>query len=120
MPWAAFCALVEPHYPKVGNGRPPVGRERVPDATTLLNFRHLLETHKLGEALFATVGELLLANGMKLSGGTIVEAALIAAPPSVKNQDKARDPVQKRIQPMLAMLNLVKWGRPLTGDVRPV
>jgi IS5 family transposase len=132
MPWAAFCALIEPHYPKAGNGRPPVGlermlrmycvanwfnladeacedalydmpvfrdfcridlgRERVPDATTLLHFRHLLEKHKLGEALFAKVGELLLANGMKLSGGTIVDATLIAAPPSTKNQDKSRDP----------------------------
>jgi IS5 family transposase len=132
MPWAEFCALVEPHYPKAGNGRPPVGlermlrmycianwfnladeaceealydiaafrdfcridlgRERVPDATTLLSFRHLLEKHKLGEALFAKVGELLLANGMKLSGGTIVDATLIAAPPSVKNQDRSRDP----------------------------
>jgi IS5 family transposase len=45
-----------------------LGRERVPDATTLLNFRHLLEQHQLGAALFAKVGELLLANGMKLSG----------------------------------------------------
>jgi IS5 family transposase len=69
-----------------------LGRERVPDATTLLNFRHLLEKHKLGEALFAKVGALLLQNGMKLSGGTIVDATLIAAPPSTKNQDKTRDP----------------------------
>ena len=132
MPWAEFCALIEPHYPKAGNGRPPVGlermlrmycvanwfnladqacedalydvavfrefcridlgRERVPDATTLLNFRHLLEEHQLGAALFAKVGELLLANGLKLSGGTIVDATLIAAPPSVKNRDKSRDP----------------------------
>jgi IS5 family transposase len=132
MPWAEFCALIEPHYPKAGNGRPPVGlermlrmycianwfnladeacedalydvpafrdfckidlgRERVPDATTLLHFRHLLERHKLGEALFARVGALLLKNGMKLSGGTIVDATLIAAPPSTKNQDKSRDP----------------------------
>jgi IS5 family transposase len=44
----------------------------VPDATTLLHFRHLLERHDLGAALFARIGELLLANGMKLSGGTIV------------------------------------------------
>ncbi len=43
-------------------------------------------------ALLAKVGELLLANGMKLSGGTIVDATLIAAPPSVKNQEKSRDP----------------------------
>jgi IS5 family transposase len=132
MPWAEFSALIEPYYPKAGNGRPPVGlermlrmyfvanwfnladeacedalydvavfrefcrfdlgRERIPDSTTLLNFRHLLEEHDLGAALFTKVGELLLANGMKLSGGTIVDATLIAAPPSTKNQDKSRDP----------------------------
>ncbi len=132
VPWSEFCALIEPHYPKAGNGRPPIGiermlrmylvanwfnladeacedalydiatfrdfcridlgRERVPDATTLLNFRHLLEEHKIGAALFAKVGELLLANGMKLSGGTIVDATLIAAPPSTKNRDQSRDP----------------------------
>ena len=69
-----------------------LGRERVPDATTLLNFRHLLETHQLGAALLAKVGELLLVNGMKFLGGTIVDATLIAAPPSVKSQDKSRDP----------------------------
>ena len=69
-----------------------LGRERAPDATTLLNFRHLLEQHQLGTAMFAKVGELLLTNGMKLSGGTIVDATLIAAPPSIKNEEKARDP----------------------------
>ena len=57
-----------------------------------MNFRHLLEAHQLGAALFAKVGELLLKGGMKLSGGTIVDATLIAAPPSVKNQEKSRDP----------------------------
>jgi len=69
-----------------------LGRERVPDATTLLHFRHLLEKHELGAAMFGRMGELLLANGMRLSGGTIVDATLIAAPPSTKNQDKSRDP----------------------------
>jgi IS5 family transposase len=132
VPWGEFCTLIEPHYPRVGNGRPPVGlermlrmylianwfnladeacedalydiaafrefcridlgRERVPDATTLLGFRHLLEQHNIGAALFAKVGELLQANGLKLSGGTIVDATIIAAPSSTKNQDKARDP----------------------------
>ena len=52
-----------------------------------------MEEHKLGAALFAKVGELLLANGMKLSGGTIVDATLIAAPPSTKNRGRARRPV---------------------------
>ena len=69
-----------------------LGRERVPDATTLLNFRHLLEKHQIGAALFAKVGELLLANGMKLSGGTIVDATLIAAPPRPRTEEQSRDP----------------------------
>ena len=69
-----------------------LGRERVPDATTLMNFRHRLEEHHLWAAFFAKVSELLMANGLKLSGGTIVDATLIAAPPSTKNQDKRRDP----------------------------
>jgi len=51
-----------------------LGRQGVPDATTLLNFRHLLEKHNLGAAVSAKVGELLLANGLKLCGGTIVDA----------------------------------------------
>lgn len=132
VPWTEVCGLIEPHYPKEGNGRKPIGvermlrmylianwfnlgdeacedalydiaafrefcrfdlgRERVPDATTLLGFRHLLEDKNIGAALFAKVGALLQANGMKLSGGTIVDATLIAAPPSTKNQDKSRDP----------------------------
>jgi len=132
VPWAALCEVIEPHYPKAGNGRPPVGlermlrmyfvqhwfnladaacedalldstalrrfvgidlgRERVPDATTLLKFRRLLEKHKLGEALFAKVGEVLQANGMKVGTGTIVDATIIGAPSSTKNKEKKRDP----------------------------
>lgn len=132
VPWTDLCSVIEPHYPKAGNGRPPVGlermlrmyfvqhwfnladaacedalldstalrrfvgidlgRERVPDATTLLKFRRLLEKHKLGEALFAKVGEVLQANGMKVGTGTIVDATIIGAPSSTKNADKQRDP----------------------------
>jgi IS5 family transposase len=69
-----------------------LGREPVPDATTLLGFRHLLEEKKLGAAMFSKVGELLMSNGLKLSGGTIVDATIIAAPSSTKNADNARDP----------------------------
>jgi IS5 family transposase len=132
VPWEEFVKVIEPFYPKAGNGRPPVGlerilrmyfianwfnlsdvacedalydvpafrdfcefdlgQERIPDATTLMNFRHLLEQNDLGAAMFTKVGALLLANGMKLSGGTIVDATIIAAPSSTKNADKARDP----------------------------
>jgi len=110
VPWAELVALIEPHYPKAGNGRPPIGLERmlrihllqhwfnladaaceealydsaalrafagidlgrepVPDATTILKFRHLLEKQNLGQAIFAEVGRILQQRGLKLSAGT--------------------------------------------------
>ncbi|MDE1998301.1 MAG: IS5 family transposase [Burkholderiales bacterium] len=69
-----------------------LGRERVPDGTTLLKFRRLLEQHQLGEALFAKVGEVLQGHGLKVGAGTIVDATIIGAPSSTKNADKQRDP----------------------------
>jgi transposase, IS5 family len=136
VPWAELGALIEPHYPKAGNGRPPIGlqrmlrihllqhwfnladeameealydsaalrafvgidlgREPVPDATSLLRFRHLLEKNRLGEAIFAEVGALLQSKGLKLSGGSIVDATLIAAPSSTKNAEQRRDPEMKQ------------------------
>ena len=132
VPWQVLCSVIEPHYPKAGSGRPPIGlermpqmyfvqhwsnladeaceealldsialrrfmginlgRERVPDATTLLKFRRMLEKHKLGEVLFATLGEVLQAGGMKIGTGTIVDATIIGAPNSTKNTDQQRDP----------------------------
>jgi IS5 family transposase len=132
VPWPELCAVIEPHYPKGGNGRPPIGlermlrmyfvqhwfnladdaceealldstalrgfvgmdlgRERVPDGTTLLKFRRLLEKHNLGAALFETVADVLQTRGLKIGVGTIVDATLISAPASTKNQAKERDP----------------------------
>lgn len=132
VPWPELCAVIEPHYPKAGNGRPPVGLERmlrmyfvqhwfnladeaceealvdstslrrfvgidlgcerVPDGTTLLKFRRLIEDKRLGQALFAKVGEVLQARGLKLGSGTIVDATIISAPSSTKNADRQRDP----------------------------
>ncbi len=132
VPWSALCALVEPVYPKPGNGRPPVGvermlriyflqqwfnlsdpaveealydslamrgfvgidlgREPVPDETTVCRFRHVIERHDLGSRLFEEVHRHLEAMGLKLSKGTIVDATIIAAPSSTKNAEKARDP----------------------------
>jgi transposase, IS5 family len=69
-----------------------LGSERVPDGTTLLKFRRLLEKHQLGEKLFATVGQELQARGLKVGTGTIVDATIIGAPSSTKNADKKRDP----------------------------
>src|SRR5580704_7902822 len=132
VPWSALCGLIAPFYPKPGNGRAPVGvermlrlyflqqwfnlsdpaveeavydslslrrfvgidlgREPVPDETTILNFRHLLERHNLGKPLFERVNEHLASRGLKVAGGTIVDATIIAAPSSTKNATKARDP----------------------------
>jgi IS5 family transposase len=64
----------------------------VPDGTTLLKFRRLLENNDLGEKLFAAVGQVLQARGLKLGTGTILDATLIGAPSSTKNADKQRDP----------------------------
>ena len=69
-----------------------LGSAPVPDATTMLKFRHLLEQHKLAERLFAEVGRVLQGSGMTLKTGTIVDATIIAAPSSTKNADKQRDP----------------------------
>jgi len=126
LPWRELCTVIDPFYPKPGNGRPPVGLERmlrlhflqqwfnlsdpaaeealyesvsmrrfvgidlgrepVPDETTILNFRHLLERHNLGQELFDRVNEHLASRGLKVAGGTIVDATIIAAPSSTKNQ----------------------------------
>lgn len=69
-----------------------LGREPVPDETTICKFRHLLEAHQLGAALFARIGAYLAAQGVTVSRGTIVDATIISAPSSTKNRTKERDP----------------------------
>ncbi len=131
VPWALLLALIEPYYPKAGNGRRPyplvvmlriyflqqwyqlsdpgaeealydiqsmrafagleLGRDAVPDETTILNFRHLLERHDLTKALFEAVAAHLEDKGALLRGGTIMDATLIAASPSTKNKAGKRD-----------------------------
>lgn len=66
--------------------------ERVPDESTILRFRHRLEKHKLANAILEEVNALLSERGLLLKTGTVVDATLIAAPSSTKNQDKERDP----------------------------
>ena len=66
--------------------------ESVPDATTLENFRHRLERHQLTQALLTEVNALLRERGLLMSKGTLIDATLIAAPPSTKNKDRERDP----------------------------
>src|ERR1700752_3721132 len=136
IPWPRLLRLIEPHYPKAGNGRQPLGLEKmlriyflqhwfnlsdpqaedaiydsesmrrfarvelgddvVPDETTLLRFRHLLEQHDLTSAIFDAIGGLLEARGLLLRAGTIVDATIIAAPSSNKNASATRDPEMKQ------------------------
>jgi len=69
-----------------------LGREPVPDETTICKFRHLLERHDLGSRLFVLIGEYLDENGLVVNRGTIVDATIISAPSSTKNKKKERDP----------------------------
>ena len=73
-----------------------LGREPAPDETTICKFRHLLEANGLGEAIFQKVGEHLKGRGLRVSGGTIVDATLINAPSSTKNREKKRDPEMRQ------------------------
>jgi IS5 family transposase len=136
IPWKHLNRLIEPHYPKAGNGTQPMPQERmlriyfmqqwfnlsdpamedalydsesmrrfagielsedaIPDETTILRFRHLLEQHYLTQAIFAQVRTLLEQKRLLLKSGTIVDATIIEAPPSTKNEAKARDPEMKQ------------------------
>ena len=70
--------------------------EQVPDATTLLHFRHLLEEHRLGEELLAEQNRIFTEQGWIMRGGSIVDATIIAAPSSTKNATGTRDPAMRQ------------------------
>jgi transposase, IS5 family len=69
-----------------------LSRQSVPDATTLMGFRHLLEANDLTKAMLVEVNVMLMARGLLMTQGTLVDATLIAAPSSTKNKAHARDP----------------------------
>ncbi|HJS92147.1 MAG TPA: IS5 family transposase [Steroidobacteraceae bacterium] len=136
IPWGSILALIEPHYPKAGNGTQPMPMERmlriyfmqqwfnlsdpamedtlydsesmrrfagieliedaVPDESTILRFRHVLERHQLTQKIFELVRGLLEQKRLLLKSGTIVDATIIDAPPSTKNGTKSRDPEMKQ------------------------
>lgn len=73
-----------------------LGNEPVPDETTILKFRHLMEKHNLGEQLFVLTNQCLEENGFRVSRGTIVDATIIDAPSSTKNKSQSRDPDMKQ------------------------
>jgi IS5 family transposase len=66
--------------------------EQAPDATTLLKFRHLLEEHQIGKKMFDAINGFLEKNGCMMRGGTIVDATILSAPSSTKNETGKRDP----------------------------
>ncbi len=66
--------------------------ERIPDETTILNFRRLLEKHELATGILGVINGYLGDRGFSLRQGTIVDATLIHAPSSTKNKDGKRDP----------------------------
>jgi IS5 family transposase len=76
--------------------RVELGDDKVPDESTILRFRHLLEKHGLTEGIFEVVKDLLAEHRLTLRAGTIVDATIIAAPSSTKNATKTRDPEMKQ------------------------
>lgn len=132
VPWAGLLALIEPFYPKAGNGRSPYPLETmlrihllqnwfalsdpameealyeitslrqfaklsltqgsIPEDTTIMNFRHLLEQHELATGILAVINGHLSERGLSLRQGTIVDATIIHAPSSTKNKEGKRDP----------------------------
>lgn len=136
IPWSVLIGLIEPHYPKAGRGRQPLGLEKmlriyllqiwfdlsdpqaedaiydsesmrrfagvelsddvVPDESTILRFRHLLEKHRLTESMFEQINRVLEEKGLLLRSGTIVDATMIAAPSSTKNSTNSRDPEMRQ------------------------
>ena len=70
--------------------------EPIPDESTILHFRHLLERHQLGRGLFEEIKGHLAEQGVRLREGTIVDATIIEAPPSIKNQKGERDPEMRQ------------------------
>ena len=76
--------------------RVELGDDKIPDESTILRFRHLLEQHRLTEAIFEAVKDLLADRQLMLRAGTIVDATIIAAPSSTKNATGTRDPEMKQ------------------------
>lgn len=72
--------------------------DRVPDVTTLKNYRHLLEAHQLEPRLLDQINARLVDQGLLLRAGTLVDATLIAAPPSNQSQSKTRDSAVRQTQ----------------------
>ena len=117
VPWDWLVQIVESHCPRAKTGRPPFAvatmlrihylqqwfglsdpamEEALPDETTILRFRHLLERHDLAVDMLRVVNDLLSVKGLLMRTGTAVDATLISAPSSTKNAEGERDPEMKQ------------------------
>lgn len=95
VPWSRLEALEDALYDSQAMREfigIDLGRENVPDATTLLKFRRLLEQHDLTAAILADVNAHLTERGLMMRQGVVADATIIAAPSSTKNEDGKRDP----------------------------
>jgi len=131
IPWGLLERILEPHYPKAGNGRRPYPLNTmlrvhflqqwydlsdpaaedalyevtpmrqfaklsldapIPDESTIMNFRHLLERKGLGEEILAQLNQQMSDSGVMLKQGTLIDASIIEAPSSTKNASASRDP----------------------------
>ena len=132
IPWTRLLNVIEPHYPKAGNGRSPMpmetmlriyflqqwyalgdqaaeeslydiesmrrfakldlGEDAIPDESTILNFRRLIEANDLSSALFDEINAYLVTQGITVSKGSMIDATIIHAASSTKNKTGKRDP----------------------------
>lgn len=132
IPWGRLLKIIEPHYPKAGNGRPPMPmgtmlriyflqqwyalgdqaaeeslydmdsmrnfagleliEDAIPDESTILKFRRLIEKHNLSSALFDDINAYLVSQGIAVSKGSMIDATIVQAPSSTKNKSGKRDP----------------------------
>lgn len=97
---------------------------KVPDETTILNFRHLLEKHDLAKVLFEEINSYLEENNLLLKEGSAIDATLISAPTSTKNKDNKRDPEMSSTKKggqwyfgMKAHIGIQSKGKPLVHTV---
>jgi len=93
-----------------------LGDDRIPDETTILKFRHLLERHGLTEAIFADVNTQLADKGITLRSGTLVDATIIDAPSSTKNKARARDPEMSCARPRRVARCILSTNRPTASS----
>ncbi len=96
--WADSYAKLPRLVNKRTTLRPNLAVSYVPDSTTLMDYRHLLENNALPQAMLKEVNELLKERGWLMSQGTLIDATLIAAPSSTKNKSHQRDPEMHQVK----------------------